>query len=292
MPTFVPLGGGDLAGNLVAGLIGNNSVDAFAVADANSQTGKLLRHLIGPAFDEFKSLATMNAVAASAGVMNAVAVSSTARNAIRNSSTAFNIVAGSNMAIGKFVAGEAGLNPADYADMNAIVASATAMDAVAASATAMNAVAASATAMNIALKSSIARNAMAASATARSAIISKLSTLNDTTKFSETTTYVNYQGNGTDTYTAPADSLLHITQFYAYDQDPQDMGAEGTVIITAENGNYQIMNRSDIKAEYSTTTTVTLNDTSIGNFIVYRNVSGAHLNEFRAKVSFTIYTAI
>jgi len=65
-----------------------------------------------------------------------VAASATAMDAIRNSSTAFNIVAGSNIAIGKFVAGEAGLNPADYADMNAVAASATAMDAVAASATA------------------------------------------------------------------------------------------------------------------------------------------------------------
>jgi len=172
MPTFVPLGG-DLAGNLVAGLIGNNIVDAFAVADANGQTGKLLRHLIGPAFDEFKSLAdmnaiaasatamnviaasetAMNAVAASATAMNAVAASATARNAIRNSSTAFNIVAGSNIAIGKFVAGEVGLNPAAYADMNAVAASETAMNAVAASATAMNAIAASATALSAICKS-------------------------------------------------------------------------------------------------------------------------------------------
>ncbi len=165
MPTFVPLGG-DLAGNLVAGLVGNNIVDAFAVADANSQTGKLLRHLIGPAFDEFKSLAdmnavaasatAMNAVAASATAMNAVAASATARNAIRNSSTAWNIVAGSNMAIGKFVAGEAGLNPANYADMNAVAASSTAMQAVAASSTAMQAVAASATARSVALRSNYA----------------------------------------------------------------------------------------------------------------------------------------
>lgn len=244
MAEFIPFGG-DLAGNLVAGLIGNNSVDAFAVADANSQTGKLLRHLIGPAFDEFKSLADMNAVVASAAAMNAV------------------------------------------------VASATAMNAVAASATAMNVVAASATAMNIALKSSIARNAMAASATARSAIISKLSTLNDTTKFSKTTTYVEYKGNGTGTYTAPANSLLLITQFYAYVAVPSDPGAEGTVIITAVNGNYQIMNRSDIKASGSTTTTtINLNDISIGNFTVYRNLNDPNSGQVSHKVSFTIYTAI
>jgi hypothetical protein len=74
------------------------------------------------------------------------------------------------MAIGKFVAGEAGLNPADYADMNAVAASATAMNAVAASATAMNAVAASATAMNAVAASATAVNAVAASATALVAI--------------------------------------------------------------------------------------------------------------------------
>jgi hypothetical protein len=224
MATFVPLGG-DLAGNLVAGFIGSNAVDAFAVSDANGITGKLLRHLIGPAFDEFKSLAdmnavaasatamnavaasatamnavaasatAMNAVAASATAMNAVAASATARNAIRNSSTAFNIVAGSNMAIGKFVAGEAGLNPADYADMNAVAASATAMNAVAASATAMNAVAASATAMNAICKSAIAAQAVYAPIQSRRSTL--LTTLADGSKFSKTTVNV---GNGAGTF--------------------------------------------------------------------------------------------
>jgi hypothetical protein len=97
VPTFIPLGG-DLAGNLVAGLIGNNIVDAFAVADANSQTGKLLRHLIGPAFDEFKSLADMNAVAASATAMNAVAASATAMDAVAASATAMNAICKSAIA--------------------------------------------------------------------------------------------------------------------------------------------------------------------------------------------------
>ena len=134
---------------------------------------------------------------------------------------------------------------------------------------------------------------MAASATARSAIISKLSTLNDTTKFSKTTTYVEYAGNGTNTYTAPTNSLLNITQFYAYDAFPSDAGATGTVTITAVNGNYQIMNRSDINASgSSTTTTVNLNDISIGDFTVYRNLSGTFPGDVRHKVSFTIYTAI
>ena len=97
MPTFVPLGG-DLAGNLVAGLIGNNIVDAFAVADANSQTGKLLRHLIGPAFDEFKNLADMTAVAASETAMNAVVASATAMNAVAASATAMNAICKSTIA--------------------------------------------------------------------------------------------------------------------------------------------------------------------------------------------------
>jgi hypothetical protein len=102
------------------------------------------------------------------------------------------------MAIGKFVAGEAGLNPADYADMNAVAASATARNAIRNSSTAfnivagsnmaigkfvageaglnpadyadMNAVAASATAMNAVAASATAMNAVAASATAMNAI--------------------------------------------------------------------------------------------------------------------------
>jgi len=156
----------------------------------------------------------------------------------------------------------------------------------------MNAVAASATAMNIALKSSIARNAMAASATARSAIISNLSTLNDTTKFSKTATYAEYDGNGTGTYTAPENSLLNITKFYAYNTRPSEPGGrDGTVIITAVNGNYQIMNRSDIHAIWSDTTTVDLNDISIGDFTVDRNIPYWYVENIKHVVYFTIYTA-
>ena len=161
---------GGLSNSLVAGLVGDRVVDAFLVADNNLITGQLLRDLIGPAFDEHRSLQTMNAVvasstamnavAASATAMNAVAASATARTAVRNSSVAMTAVGAVNMAIGKFAAGEAGLDPTAWADMNAVAASATAMNAVAASATAMNAVAASATA----------NTAIFASATARIAV--------------------------------------------------------------------------------------------------------------------------
>ena len=161
MPTFVPFGG-DLAGYLVAGLVANNIVDAFAVADANSQTGKLLRLLIGPAFDEFKSLATMDAVAASAAAMNAVVASATTMNAVAASATAMNAVAASATAMNVVAASSTA--------MNAVAASATAMNAVAASATAMDAVVASATAMDAVAASETAMNAVVALATALSAI--------------------------------------------------------------------------------------------------------------------------
>jgi len=112
--------------------------------------------MIGPSFDPHVVLSTMQAVAASATAMQAVAANTTARSAILNSPTAMSIVGASSMAIGKLVAGIAGLNPADYADMQAVAASATAMQAVAASATAMQAVAASAAALAAICRSSTA----------------------------------------------------------------------------------------------------------------------------------------
>jgi len=214
MPTFVPLGGGDLAGNLVAGLVANNIVDAFVVADANSQTGKLLRHLIGPAFDEFKSLATMNAVAASARAMDAVAASETAMNAVINSSTALNAVVNSSTA------------------MQAVAASAKAMDAVAASETAMNAVAASAAAMNAICKSAIAAQAVYAPIQSRRSTL--LTTLADGSKFSKTTVNV---GNGHGIY----DHELNTNTIYiptaCYDDGDNDYtvyyGADTSKIVAS-----------------------------------------------------------
>ena len=89
------------------------------------------------------SRAAMNALAMSSDGMNIVAASSTARSAVLASSKAFNIIATKNMAMGKFIAGCAGLSPADYATMEAITASASTMSSVWASNTATDAVMAS-----------------------------------------------------------------------------------------------------------------------------------------------------
>ena len=173
-----PAGQGGLSNGLVAGLVGDRVIDAFVVADNNLITGQLLRDLLGPAFDEHRSLQTVTAVAASATAMNAVAASATARTSVRGSSVAMTAVGAVNMAIGKFAAGEAGLDPTAWADMTAVAASATAMTAVAASATAMNAVAASATAMTAVAASLTARSSVRQSITAINAINAAQSALN------------------------------------------------------------------------------------------------------------------
>ena len=253
MAEFIPFGG-DLAGNLVAGLIANNIVDAFVVADANSQTGKLLRHLIGPAFDEFKSLATMNAVAASARAMDAVAASETAMNAVINSSTALNAVvnsstamqavAASAKAMDAVAASETAMNAVINSStalnavvnsstaMQAVAASAKAMDAVAASETAMNAVAASAAAMNAICKSAIAAQAVYAPIQSRRSTL--LTTLADGSKFSKTTVNV---GNGHGIY----DHELNTNTIYiptaCYDDGDNDYtvyyGADTSKIVAS-----------------------------------------------------------
>ena len=82
-------------------------------------------------------------VVESATAMDAVSTSDTALDSIWQSQLAFDTVKTKAMAIGKFVAGRAGLDGANYADIDAVVASQTAMDAVAGSQTAMDAVAAS-----------------------------------------------------------------------------------------------------------------------------------------------------
>ena len=105
----------------------------------------------------------MDEVAASQTAMDAVSASETARDAVRNTDSAFDAVAGVNMAIGKFVAGSAGLDPTEYADMDAVVESTTAMDAVAASSTAMDVVVASEVAMDAVVTSPLAISAFLAS---------------------------------------------------------------------------------------------------------------------------------
>ena len=72
-------------------------------------------------------------VVASAVAMNAIAASAVAREAIWGKAMAWGAISGSGMAVGKFVIGAAGLEPAAYADMEAVAASSVAMEAVAAS---------------------------------------------------------------------------------------------------------------------------------------------------------------
>ena len=190
MATFIPIGTGfGIAEAIFIEILYRQSNDLLQVADANKIVGKVFNYICGDAVDKniqtlqalAASATAMNAIAASATAMNAVAASATARNAIRNSSTAWDIVADSSIVIGKFVAAEASLNPADYADMNAVAASATAMNAIAASATAMNAI----------CKSAIAAQAVYAPIQSRRSTL--LTTLADGSKFSKTTVNV---GNG------------------------------------------------------------------------------------------------
>ena len=94
------------------------------------------------------SLVAMNAVASSYVAVAALYESAVAVEAVKANETAWATLTGASSAVmGKAAAKMAGLNPADYADMDAIAASSTAMAAVAASQTAMAAVAASSTAM-------------------------------------------------------------------------------------------------------------------------------------------------
>ena len=90
----------------------------------------------------------MDAVSASATAMDAVSVSDIALDAIWASSTAWDIVKAKSMAVGKFAVGRAGLDGANYTDIDDVVSSQPAMDAVSTSTVAMDAVAASALAMD------------------------------------------------------------------------------------------------------------------------------------------------
>ena len=75
----------------------------------------------------------LTTVVASAVAMSAISASAVARDAIKNNPTAYASVLGNHMAVGKFAVGAAGLDPAPYADIEAVAASSTAMQAVAAS---------------------------------------------------------------------------------------------------------------------------------------------------------------
>ena len=115
----------------------------------------------------------MNAVASSYVAVAAVYESAVAVEAVKANETAWATLTGASSAVmGKAAAKLAGLNPADYADMDAIAASSTAMTAVASSQTAMAAVASSQTAMAAIAASQTAMAAITASQTAMAAIAS------------------------------------------------------------------------------------------------------------------------
>jgi hypothetical protein len=73
---------------------------------------------------------TMHRHAHTPFVMDAISVSDMALDAIWNSETAWNAVKIAAVGVGKFVAGRAGLDGANYADIDAVAASQAAMDAV------------------------------------------------------------------------------------------------------------------------------------------------------------------
>ena len=125
------------------------------------------------------SQVAMNAVASSYVAVAAVYESAVAVEAVKANETALATLTGATSAVmGKAAAKLAGLNPADYADMDAIASSSTAMAAVASSQTAMTAIIANSTALNAVVSSSAAMSAVAASQTAMAAIIGNSTALN------------------------------------------------------------------------------------------------------------------
>nr|WP_270384835.1 hypothetical protein [Butyricicoccus sp. TM115-194] len=100
------------------------------------------------------SQVAMNAVASSYVAVAAVYESAVAVEAVKANETALATLTGATSAVmGKAAAKLAGLNPADYADMDAIASSSTAMAAVASSKTAATAIEASSTAVSALISS-------------------------------------------------------------------------------------------------------------------------------------------
>ena len=118
-----------------------------------------------------RSITAMESQSAHQIAMDRVAATETVRDVVRDSDLAFGTVAGVNMAIGKFVVGDAGLDPTEYADMDAVAASETAMDTVAASEAAMDTVAASETAMDTVTATETAMDTVAESETAMDVVM-------------------------------------------------------------------------------------------------------------------------
>ena len=115
----------------------------------------------------------MNAVASSYVAVAAVYESAVAVEAVKANETAWATLTGASSAVmGKAAAKLAGLNPADYADMDAVAASQTAMAAIASSQTAMAAIIGNSTALNAVVSSSTAMAAIIANSTALNAVVS------------------------------------------------------------------------------------------------------------------------
>ena len=115
----------------------------------------------------------MNAVASSYVAVAALYESAVAVEAVKANETAWATLTGASSAVmGKAAAKLAGLNPADYADMDAIAASSTAMTAIIGNSTALNAVVSSSTAMAAIASSSTAMAAIIGNSTALNAVVS------------------------------------------------------------------------------------------------------------------------
>ena len=117
------------------------------------------------------SQTAMAAVTESYVAVAAVYGSAVAVEAVKANETAWSTLTGASSAVmGKAAAKLAGLNPADYADMEAVASSSTAMAAIASSSTAMAAVIGNSAALNAVVSSSTAMAAIVSSSTAMTAI--------------------------------------------------------------------------------------------------------------------------
>ena len=164
------LGGSKKAvGKGVATLAGLSCV-SYADIDAVAASQTAMAAVIGNATAlnaVVSSQTAMAAIVASPTAMAAIWRSNSAVAAVQKNTTAWKTFTGATSAVmGKTVAILADLNPADYADMTAVVSSSTAMAAVIGNATALNAVVSSSTAMAAVAASKVATGAIAASATA------------------------------------------------------------------------------------------------------------------------------
>ena len=261
------------------------------------------------------SATAMQAIASSETAMQTIASSLTAMQAVMSSSTAREAFFSSQYAVGFGIDTYANLNNSTLRNLNtmqaiassetamqtiassetamqAIASSETAMQAIASSATAMQTIASSAVAMNILLKSSTSIKAiLRSSSIAVNAILNNIATLQNTQYFSYSSQQQTYIGNGTSTYTIPANSLIRITNLYSYDYYPSDAGASGTVTLTDGINSSQI-GSYNMNGDGSTTTNIDVNLLCFGNLINTRNVSGSHPSEFRLRITFTVYTAL